>query len=375
MVSPRHETENSTWLDEPSRTKLFHVQGNSLNISRIWAGPVHHDHLEQLTGSSRKTRTRLELVCSDLLLVSHLSSWQSAIVSKPPRCFLLFYFPSLCGWLMCSELQVMMWRACVAKRHMGEHKSEELEMFQCHSSSSHAGRLWLAAARRRRPWAALNRHRQPYFSVFYLNGVKHLQKWEASQYIDKKQKKIFSNFSCKEKKKHDLIFSFCSFCEICSRTEVRHEASLRHALPTHLPKPRTKAVNHTWTPLTSPHLLPAALFFFQRCFTVYQNVARIFGVLSFLSENMKKKKKRVRSSKPAAPGRAELGRAGPRFLNLDLRLLSFNSLWFTQFRMDRQSHGDVHTDRNDKTGDVRRPSLRSASDFVVKLRFPPKRSE
>lgn len=293
MVSPRHETENSTWLDEPSLTKLFHVQGNSLNISRIWAGPVHHDHLEQLTGSSRKTRTRLELVCSDLLLVSHLSSWQSAIVSKPPRCFLLFYFPSLCGWLMCSELQVMMWRACVAKRHMGEHKSEELEMFQCHSSSSHAGRLWLAAARRRRPWAALNRHRQPYFSVFYLNGVKHLQKWEASQYIDKKQKKIFSNFSCKEKK--NMIWFLVSVRSVRyvqeQKSDTRPRSDMRYP-----PTSQNQEQKQLITPEhPSPHLtsfLRLFFFFLKMFYGLSKRGSYFWSFVIFIREHEEKEKTR-----------------------------------------------------------------------------------
>lgn len=39
-----------------------------------------------------------------------------------------------CRHFIWSELQVIMWRVCVAKKHMGPaHESEELAMFQCHS--------------------------------------------------------------------------------------------------------------------------------------------------------------------------------------------------------------------------------------------------
>lgn len=45
---------------------------------------------------------------------------------------------------------------------------------------------------RQRPWETFNRHTSAgsFLFFFYLNGVKHLHKWEASQYIDLTKKKV-----------------------------------------------------------------------------------------------------------------------------------------------------------------------------------------
>lgn len=62
---------------------------------------------------------------------------------------------------------------------------------------------------RQRPWETFNRHTSAgTFLVFYLNGVKHLHKWEASQYIDLTKKVVFFSppFCFKGEKKFNLIF-------------------------------------------------------------------------------------------------------------------------------------------------------------------------
>lgn len=102
------------------------------------------------------------------------------------------------------------------------------------SNTSHAARDWQPAALS----SIQQTHRQPYFSLFYLNGVKHLHKWEASQYMywQKVLSFFFFKFSCKRKKSWFLSLNrFCTFCEICSesRTEVRMRP---RTSPAHLPR-------------------------------------------------------------------------------------------------------------------------------------------
>lgn len=102
------------------------------------------------------------------------------------------------------------------------------------SNTSHAARDWQPAALS----SIQQTHRQPNFSLFYLNGVKHLHKWEASQYMywQKVLSFFFFKFSCKRKKSWFLSLNrFCTFCEICSesRTEVRMRP---RTSPAHLPR-------------------------------------------------------------------------------------------------------------------------------------------
>lgn len=92
----------------------------------------------------------------------------------------------------------------VAKKHMGPHikkkkKRGARDASMPLSSWSHIKGLPRRPAigscmmERRRPWGTFNRHTNAgTFLLFYLNGVKHLRKWEAPQYIDptKKKKKI-----------------------------------------------------------------------------------------------------------------------------------------------------------------------------------------
>lgn len=82
---------------------------------------------------------------------------------------------------------------------------------------------------RRHPWETFNRQTSAFTFLFffYLNGVKHLHKWEASQYTDPTKKSCLPpRFCFKGEKKSSIYFLnlFCTFCEICSdmdRSQMR----------------------------------------------------------------------------------------------------------------------------------------------------------
>lgn len=157
-----------------------------------------------------------------------------------------------------------MWRVCVAKKHMGPHiKAKSWSSFnatrlphktlptqafdwQLHSDGGTSSLSNIQQT-----------HKHPYFSVFYLNGVKHLHKWGLAIHVLDKKVFFFPNLVLKKKKKKSWFYflnSFCIFCEICSqtKTEVRNEASLptksQHTSPTQKnktinPPPPRSAVN------------------------------------------------------------------------------------------------------------------------------------
>lgn len=114
-----------------------------------------------------------------------------------------------------------MWRACVAKKHMGPHiKARSWRCFNAtrllkpHKTPPTQACDWqlhgdteTASLSNIQHTHTHTTHR--YLSVFYLNGVKHLHKWEASQYMYLTKKKVlffFFKFSCKEKKILILFF-------------------------------------------------------------------------------------------------------------------------------------------------------------------------
>lgn len=120
-------------------------------------------------------------------------------------------------------------------------------------------------------------HKHRYFSVFYLNGVKHLHKWEASQYMYSTKKVIFfPKFSCKEKKNLDFIFQTVSVHSVRYVWDPNRSQKWGLApdkIPTYFTHPppekqRTEQLNQTH-PGPDPHCCqhtwntPAAFFFFS----------------------------------------------------------------------------------------------------------------
>lgn len=109
---------------------------------------------------------------------------------------------------------------------------------------------------RQRPWETFNRHTSAgTFLFFYLNGVKHLHKWEASQYIALTKKGCLPhppNFVSKGKESSIYFLNlFCTFCEICSETwtEVKRGLVL-HKIPTYSTHPLPSEIKKT---INAPH--------------------------------------------------------------------------------------------------------------------------
>lgn len=126
---------------------------------------------------------------------------------------------------------------------------------------------------RQRPWETFDRQTSAgTFLVFYLNGVKHLHKWEASQYIDPTKKKLSFppplNLVSKGKKQSSIYILnlFCTFCEICSETWTEVKGGLQKipTYSTHRLPPQNKEKHKRPTlpdPLNTRNIF---LFFNQR---------------------------------------------------------------------------------------------------------------
>lgn len=127
------------------------------------------------------------------------------------------------------------------------------QLLEPHKKASHAG-LRLAAA-----WwkdGVLEKHSTDartgsFLGFFYLNGVKHLHKWEApaTHWSDQKKKSCLfppPNFLSKEKKNSIHFWNlFCTFCEISSETWTEDKWGLvLHKIPTCSTRPLRNKESH-----------------------------------------------------------------------------------------------------------------------------------
>lgn len=142
------------------------------------------------------------------------------------------------------SLQVIMWRVCVAKEHLGLHT--RAASWRCFNATRLlAG--WSRTKQRlpRCPWLAagvLEQHSTDtqaaqLFSFFiWMEWNIYINERPRNTCTDKKFFFFFFKFSCKRKKSWFLSLNrFCTFCEICSesRTEVRMRP---RTSPAHLPR-------------------------------------------------------------------------------------------------------------------------------------------